>query len=58
MTSKIEAMCELGCSHVNQLLKQANAGCKIKELAEFNHTEIRQIIDELDKIMAVYEEEK
>ena len=55
VSSKIEALCGLGCSRVNQLLKQANNGYEIEELAEFNHVEVRQIIQELDNIMAVYD---
>jgi len=52
---KIELLCGAGCSQVNQILKKAGNGEAIEELAEFNETEIAQIIIELSNIMAVYE---
>ena len=51
---KIEAICGLGCTQVNQLLDDAGNGKEIKELAGFSHSEAKQIIDELGKIMSVY----
>ncbi len=54
VSSKIEALCESGCTQINQLLEKAGDGKEIEELAEFNASEIKQIIDELEKIMAVY----
>ncbi len=55
VSTKIELLCEAGCTQVNQVLKKASNGVVIEELAEFNETEIKQIIIELSNIMAVYE---
>lgn len=54
VSSKIEALCAQGCTQVNQLLENAANEKNIVELAEFNHSEIRQIIDELAQIMSIY----
>lgn len=51
---KIEALCGHGCRDVNLLLEKAKNGTHVEELAEFNHSEIEQILDELDQIMSVY----
>jgi len=53
---KIETLCEQGCTQVNQLIDDAKKGGNIEELSEFNGSEIEQIIDELNKIMSVYDE--
>ncbi len=55
--SKIETLCEQGCSEVNQLLKLAKQGTEIKELTDFNRAEVNQIIDELEQIMSIYIDE-
>jgi hypothetical protein len=55
---KIESLCEMGCTQVNELLEKADKGSDIEELSDFNKTEISMIIDELVKIMSVYEEDK
>ena len=52
---KIEAICGLGCTQVNQLLEKAGSGNEIEELSDFSHSEIKQIVDELGKIMSVYD---
>ena len=52
---KIEALCGDGCSEVNQLLDRAKNGSCLGELSEFSHSEIKLILNELDKIMSVYE---
>ena len=57
VVSKIEAICGLGCTQVNQLLEKASNGNEIKELSDFSHSEVRQIVDELGKIMSVYDTE-
>ena len=54
VSSKIEALCAQGCTQVNQLLENAKNGKNIVELAEFNDSESKQIIDELTQIMSVY----
>ena len=54
----IESLCSLGCNHVNQLIADAKKGNEIDELSNFKATEISQIIDELSKIMAVYDDDK
>jgi hypothetical protein len=52
---RIETLCELGCSEVNQLLEKARAGDELDELSEFTSSEILLIIAELNEIMSVYE---
>lgn len=53
---KIETLCGLGCSQVNQLLEKASNGNDIEELSEFSAYEITLIINELGDIMSVYDE--
>jgi len=53
---KIEAICELGCTHVNQLLTAARNGAEIEELSAYSQSEIKQIINELEQIMSVYDD--
>ncbi len=53
ITNKIESLCELGCTKVRQIIKKADAGNKIEELAEFSHAESKLIVDELSDIMSV-----
>jgi hypothetical protein len=55
---KIESLCELGCTQVNQLLEKAEKGNDIEELSGFSKAEMRLIINELVEIMSVYDEEK
>jgi hypothetical protein len=55
VSSKIESLCESGCTQINQLLDKAGRGDAIEELAEYSPAENKQIIEELGKIMAVYE---
>ncbi len=54
VSNKIETLCAQGCTQINQLLENAENGKNIIELAEFNHSERKQIIDELAQIMSVY----
>ena len=54
--SKIEALCDQGCSQVNELLDKAENGSKLEELSDFSSNEISQIIDELSEIMSVYDD--
>ena len=54
VSNKIEELCAQGCTQVNQLLEDANDGKNIVEQSEFSDSEIKQIIDELTQIMAVY----
>ena len=54
VSRKIEALCAQGCTQVNQLLEDAKNGKSIVELAEFSHSESKQIIDELTQIMSIY----
>ena len=56
LEAKIETLCKQGCTQVNQIIDNAKNGDKIEALAEFNGSEIEQIIDELSKIMSVYDE--
>ena len=58
VVNKIESICGLGCTRVNQFLDKAGNGNEIEELEDFSHSEAKQIIDELGKIMSVYEVEK
>ena len=57
ITHKIEALCEQGCTQVNQLLDRAENGKEIEELSEFSQSEVKQIIKELVEIMSVYDDE-
>ena len=54
VASKIEALCEQGCTQIKQSLEKAENGKNIKELSEFSSSEINQIINELGEIMSVY----
>jgi hypothetical protein len=53
--NKIETLCKLGCSHVNQLLKEAEKGNELVELYEFSPAEVDMIIVELTQIMSIYD---
>jgi hypothetical protein len=55
---KIESLCELGCTQVNQLLEKAEKSNDIEELSGFTKAEMSMIIDELVEIMSVYDEDK
>jgi molybdenum cofactor biosynthesis enzyme MoaA len=55
---KIEQLCEQGCTQINQLLDKAENNNEIEELSEFSKSEIRQIINELEEIMSVYNDKK
>jgi len=57
VTHKIEALCEQGCTQINQLLDKAGNGSEIEELSEFSQSEVKQIINELVEIMSVYDDE-
>ncbi len=50
----IETLCELGCSHVNQLIDDARKGHKLDVLSDFEAAEIELIIEELSQIMMIY----
>ena len=54
VSATIEAICERGCSQVNQLLETAKSGHKVDELSEFSEAEIQYIIRKLDQVMAIY----
>jgi len=56
LEEEVENICGLGCTHVNQIIDNAKKGDEIKELADFNGNEVEQIINELSKIMSVYDE--
>jgi len=55
---KIETLCGMGCTQVNQLLEKAGNGNEIEELSEFSPSETDMIIGELDEIMSVYDDDK
>lgn len=55
---KIETLCQLGCSQVNQILEKAGSGDITDELSEFTPSEIEMIIEELTEIMSVYDEKE
>jgi hypothetical protein len=54
---KIEAICGLGCTQVNQLLEKAGKGDELEELSAFSSSEKKLIIDELGEIMSVYDDD-
>lgn len=53
--NKLEFLCGLGCTQVNQILKKASNGNQLEELSGFSHTEAQLIVDELGKIMSIYD---
>ena len=53
---KIEAICTQGCSQVNQVLEQDAASKESEEFSGFTESEKTLVIEELKKIMSVYEE--
>ncbi len=53
--NKIEAICGLGCTQVNQLLEKTGNGNDVDELSGFSESEVKQIVEELGKIMSVYD---
>lgn len=55
---KIESLCGQGCSDINRLLERAKNGTRIEEFSEFDHSETKQILHELNQIMSVYEKQK
>ena len=55
ITDKIESICEQGCMQINQLLNTAENSNEIEELSEFSQSELKQIINELEDIMSIYE---
>ena len=55
ITDKIESICEQGCAQINQLLNTAENSNEIEELSEFSQSELKQIINELEDIMSIYE---
>ncbi len=56
ITFKIEALCEQGCTQINQILYKAGNGSEIEELSDFSQSEVKQIINELAQIMSVYDD--
>ena len=53
-SNKVEALCEQGCSQINELLDQAKKGKDLDILSDCNTNEVKQIIDELSQIMSIY----
>jgi len=58
VSSKIESLCAAGCNEVNQLLEKSGNDTVLPSLEGFNSSEVQQIIDELNEIMAVYQLKK
>ena len=52
--NKIEHLCGLGCSQVNQILVDVQNGKEISELSDFDAADKELIIAELKDIMSVY----
>lgn len=53
--NKIESLCTRGCTEVNELLLRARNGDEINELSDLDTTEAQLVVEELGKIMAVYD---
>jgi hypothetical protein len=53
---EIETICTQGCTHVNRLLDKAKHGAAIEELSAYSPAEIKLILNELEHIMAVYDD--
>ncbi len=51
----IESLCKQGCSQVNRIIENAKNGNEPEELSAFTKSEVSEIIDELSKIMSVYD---
>ena len=55
LISRIESLCSLGCSQVNDILARAKTSQSINELSDLSTTEIEQVLEELEQIMSVYD---
>lgn len=58
VVAKIEALCTLGCSQVNDILQQPMKNNDSEEWSDFTETEKTQILHELKNIMSVYDEKE
>lgn len=56
VVDKIEDLCTLGCTRVNQILQQDAENTECEELADFTAAEKTQVLLELKNIMSVYDE--
>jgi uncharacterized protein YbcC (UPF0753/DUF2309 family) len=54
---KIEAICTLGCTQVNQVLELDAANQESEEFSGFTESEKAQVIEELKKIMSIYDDD-
>lgn len=55
VNATIETLCKQGCSQVNRIIDNAKNGNEPEELSAFTKSEVSEIIDELSKIMSVYD---
>ena len=51
----LELLASSGCNDVNQLIADFQKGTKIPELVHLDTAQQQQIVDELSKVMQVYE---
>lgn len=58
VTEKIESLCALGCTHVNDIIDRGNQCMDIEELEGFSKEEKQLILRALSDIMSVYTENK
>lgn len=54
--SAIEAICELGCEKVNEIIASMESGNAITEIAGLDQSEQDAVLFELKAIMSVYDE--
>jgi hypothetical protein len=54
--SVIEAICELGCERVNEIIASLESGNVVSEIAGLNNSEQVAVLVELKAIMSVYDE--
>ncbi len=53
---KIEAICTQGCTQVNQVIRQDAVSDENEEFSGFSESEKAQVLEELKKIMSVYDD--
>lgn len=51
----VEALCERGCLEVNSIIERLSAGDAVEGTTDLSDEERRQVLLELEAIMAVYD---
>ena len=55
--SAVEAICELGCVRVNEIIDSLESGHSVLETGGLNASDRKLVLNELKAIMAVYEKD-